>query len=434
MNFSYPVGSIDSVVEFLAHDIDEYKRADLMQHYDCVDLEDLAVAITDAELEHLGYPINTYDITEVSGIPTEGIVEAYHDDNTTDSDFELYNYNSNYSAATDMLEDVPYNIPVSIIDVCSHTDEDDDTCIFGVPDETAFFDLQDNIDSSLVSELELLSDDLQQYDGLTLFSAKPYDYEISEAVLNACSEDITINTELNPDLFDNETNRLLESVRDNLLSYANGFIEFLKDNDVGVDVHDIQLVGSNAGYLYDDTSDVDIHIIINDSLVQETAEALYSLADLYESEHPEFVGDDDEDRHYSIELGIEDATYSGVAMNKRRYSILNNNWVNQSDEIERYKPDDISDIEGYLDLAADFEKQIDAAIESDSLNEAILLKKTIRQNRSDDLAEKGSLSMGNAVFRELRNSGAYGRLRDYIAEKEQEQILQNNGVPDDEST
>ena len=173
------------------------------------------------------------------------------------------------------------------------------------------------------------------------------------------------------------------------------------------------MIGSNAGYLYTPESDIDIHILSAKQIEIEVAENLFDECDIYEAENPLQIGE------YNVELGIEDG-YDILVDNKeqRKYSLINDDWVNNSDEFENFKPEDIDKVEGYEEIVNEYTDKINNAVDNDEYNQALLLKQEIRQNRSDDLANIGSLSMGNVVFKELRNNGSYGKLRTYILNKD----------------
>ena len=68
-----------------------------------------------------------------------------------------------------------------------------------------------------------------------------------------------MNNSLNPKLWSPE-GTLKKEVRNKLIEIVDAFMEFL---DFPVDFIDVHLVGSNASYNYTDTSDLDVHVIVN---------------------------------------------------------------------------------------------------------------------------------------------------------------------------
>ena len=79
--------------------------------------------------------------------------------------------------------------------------------------------------------------------------------------------DFGTKKELNPELWENS--KLKEEIRETLLEIAGEFIDFLK---IYVKPTDIQLTGSLANFNYTRYSDVDLHILIDFSDIDENAE------------------------------------------------------------------------------------------------------------------------------------------------------------------
>lgn len=373
----YKYSDVDDIIDFLAHCVDEDIIEKLYQQYDCYSIEDLALALTDYELQSLGYCyINDEEIP------------------TTEFSCE-YDNNSEYDEDLDYLEDIPDDLKFIIVDK--------DNGIFAVDSESDYFKFKESVDPVLIDSCESLDnfvDDTDKY----LFKVEKHSFEVPEEVI--------INTELNSAIFDSE-HKMLPEIKEKLTDYINKFIQKMSDKDVNIDYSDICLVGSNAGYLYTPESDIDIHIISTNPLDINDAENLYNEADIFETENPLMIGDS------NVEIGIEDG-YDITMDNKdaRRYSIISNEWVNDSDKLEEYKPEDVSTVDGYEEIVDKYTEEINNAVDNDEYKIAVALKQEIRQNRSNDLANIGSLSMGNVVFKELRNNGSYKKLKDYIASKE----------------
>lgn len=370
---------ISDVVDFLQN-LDEYTLDDLFNHYDTHDIEELAIVITDTELQNLGFNTsikNKEDQTVTTKIKDYPIAQSKCNEDRFD-----------------FLTDIPCYFPCYIID--------EDNGIFATDDDFWFNEIKLCLDPNLVSACDKLDDIV---DDLVLFTVTPTSYP------EQIQEDVVINSELNPQLFDNETQLLKEDVLTTLQEYVNNFIQRLQEKGIEADYSDIQLIGSNAGYLYTPESDIDIHILWsypmdNDNFEQMRAEILD-----YVTENPLIFGEN------IVELNVEDG-FNMESTAKRRYSIINNSWVDNSNTEEVYTTDDLNKVAGYEDIVKDYTDKINNFVDKDMYPEAAKLKQEIRNNRSEDLKDKGSLSMGNVVFKELRNSGAFGKLRDYINNKE----------------
>ena len=372
---------VDDVINFLT-ELDTDILEQLMQKYDTYSIDDLAIVLTDDEIIALGYNNKS----------------SYNDDYNMYDNTKYYK-NTDYDENLDFLEDIE-DIPYYIIDK--------DNYIFAVDNsEVDFEKFKESLDYNLVQTCDKI-DDLDIGDNLILFKVTPIIYDEKEEI----SEEVVINDTLNPVLF-NEDHTLKEDIRQQLIDYASAFAESMSNEDIDITYSDICLVGSNAGYLYKPTSDIDIHFISAEPLNEDIFDELKVKFDLFEEENPLII-----DNH-NVELGIEDG-YNIVMDNKdpRRYSILDSIWVNDSDKNEVYTSNDINLVDGYEEVVQQYADEIDDIIAADEYADAVKLKHELRQNRSTDLANIGALSMGNVVFKELRDNGAYGKLRNYIKEKE----------------
>lgn len=372
---------IEDVQNFLAS-LDEDVLNDMLKKYCATDIYDLAVCITDAELMALGFD-KIVGYSEISD---------NCDYNPDDSFVCLGDFCEDY----DFFEDANYLIPILVVD--------SDSLIFGTQDMYCYESLKSSLDSNLVRSCDIIPNDCEDND-MVLFRIIPIEYP------EQIQEEVVINSELNPALFDNENQKLKPEVRDQILEYVNDFIDKMVDKSIYIDYNDVQLIGSNAGYLYTPESDIDIHFISNQPLDKDNFEQLRAEFVDYTTSDPLDVDG------YVVELNLEDGV-NMEASAKRRYSILNDDWIDNSNTEEVYTVEDLTKVDGYEDVVDDYSKRIDDVISNDSYAEAVALKQEIRSNRSEDLANIGSLSMGNVVFKELRNSGKFGELREFIKDKE----------------
>mgnify|MGYP002706005070 CR=1 FL=1 len=379
--------AFDDVVDFL-EGLNEDTLSDLMREYYAYDVEELATAITDADLKRLGIESKGYTNIEAPSFKKLEKEWQYFQDATD----KLYENGVEYKENLDYLEDVD-NVPYAVID--------EEQGVFSVPSEYDFLQFKEKLDRNLVDTCDICD---EQLDGSSVvFKVVPHNYEVSEEVV--------INTELNPAIFDSE-HKMLPETKEKLLNYVDTFIEKMKEKSIDVDYTDIQLVGSNAGYLYTPESDIDIHFIWSKPMDKDNFEQIKDEFALYTTENPMTIGNN------NVELNLED-DFNIIAAANRRYSLLDDVWVDDSDKNEVYTQDDMVSVEGYEDLVDDYVQRIDDVVDNDLYADAVDLKHEIRQNRSRDLTEIGALSLGNVVFKELRNNGAYGKLRTYLKSKEE---------------
>lgn len=391
--------SVEDVGSFLLS-LDEDVLSDLFQKYSAVNVDDLAIGITDAELVSLGFDKLKCDDVSSPFSDDGGCEDTHHSFDLED------NFIDDYSEEFDFLEDVNYSIPVIVVDPTDF--------IFCTDCDYSFESLKSQLDPNLVCSCDKLDFDglLDDYsidgcygDNLVFFKIVPVTYP------EQIQEEVVINSELNPALFDNETQLLKPEVFEQLNEYIDGFVTKMNEKSIDVSFNDIHLIGSNAGYLYTPESDIDIHFIWSYPMDKDNFEQMRAEFVDYMTTNPLII-----DGH-GVELNLEDGI-NMEATTKRRYSIVNNNWVDNSNTEEVYTVDDLAMVEGYENVVDEYAKRIDDVIKDDSYAEAIALKQEIRSNRSEDLANSGSLSIGNVVFKELRNSGKFGELREFIKDKE----------------
>jgi hypothetical protein len=207
---------------------------------------------------------------------------------------------------------------------------------------------------------------------------------------------ITYHPELNPKLWDN--NKLIPEVRLQLLKIARHFAEYL--NVEKLDLKDITISGSNASYGYNDSSDLDLHLVaVVDS--PEKVELYDAKKNVYNSRYSIKIKDidvelyvqDHEQRHYS----------AGI------YSVLNNSWLSEP------KPGaPRATAQEVKSKARNYASRINQALKSDDLTTAKETMANIRRLRQAGLEQGGEHSVENLAFKLLRARGKIDKLRKYI--------------------
>lgn len=197
--------------------------------------------------------------------------------------------------------------------------------------------------------------------------------------------------------------------------------EFLKYIEVPLNIVDIEVVGSNASYNYNDNSDIDLHIIVNNEVNYVDPEILRML---YNSKKNSFNDNYELDIDgIPVELYIEDVK-DGNATNGR-YSIKNNEWVMFPEPLT-YEIPDISE------TLAEYEAKCQQALTTDNPDEILDLVNDIYMMRKLGLAEDGEASVGNLVFKELRNEDMIPQLKDHYYELRSEQLTEQKECPKQE--
>lgn len=209
---------------------------------------------------------------------------------------------------------------------------------------------------------------------------------------------VKFNQTLNPKLWQRDET-LRPEVRDTLLEIAEDFQEFLGVN--GYDLKDITISGSNAAYTYTETSDIDLHLVV-DMNKSEKSEIYRELFDAkkyqYNDLHDYKIGPHD------IELYVQDAKQEHVSQGI--YSVIGGEWVSVPNK-RKPKIDDISVHSKFEDI----KHRIDSAIKFGDLDKMNQLAKKIGEMRKSGLSKTGEFGPENLAFKMLRKSGHLGKLK-----------------------
>lgn len=206
-----------------------------------------------------------------------------------------------------------------------------------------------------------------------------------------------LHNKLNPKIW-NEDNTMKEDVINKLSDIAQEFIKYV---DIPLNIVDVNVVGSNASYNYNEQSDLDLHIIVNNELTYTDPDILQQL---YNAKKNSFNNDYNlEINNIPVELYIEDVL-AGNATNGR-YSIYKQEWLQKPELINYDLPDISNDLDKYIDKSNKILMSNNAEEVKNYLNDLYMMRKI-------SLAEQGEVGIGNLVFKELRNLNILSELRD----------------------
>ena len=225
--------------------------------------------------------------------------------------------------------------------------------------------------------------------------------------MSKLNEALEVHNTLNPLLW-NEDKTLKEDVFGKLSNIAQEFLKFI---EIPLNIVDIEIVGSNASYNYNSQSDIDLHIIVNSEVnfIEPTI-----LRQLYNDRKGAFNKDYElEINGLPVELYIEDVK-DGNATNGR-YSILKNEWVKLPEPITYEIPDITTDLDEMLEKCF-------KVLKSNNAEEVRTLINDIYMMRKLGLAEDGEASIGNLVFKELRNMDIMTALKEHYYELRSEEL------------
>jgi hypothetical protein len=210
--------------------------------------------------------------------------------------------------------------------------------------------------------------------------------------------------QLNSKFWDDKT--LKPEVRKGLLKIGNYWADAIgipKDA-----IEDIHLVGGNASYLYNDQSDLDLHLIVDKSKISECEE----LLDDYLRARKKLWSYEQDVTIYGTEVEVyaEDVDDPKPAR-QGRYSLTKGKWITEP-SAEAPVMDDVV----IQSRVKDLEAEIDEVIESGVANPEQLkwIKERVFKLRRQSIQKGGEFAQGNLVFKKLRNDKYIDKLNDYL--------------------
>ena len=189
--------------------------------------------------------------------------------------------------------------------------------------------------------------------------------------------------------------------------------DFLIDLPFDLDVEDITLTGSLANYNWSKFSDVDLHILLDFTKVDDNQELVSqffrNLQTNWNNTHDIYMDD------YEVEIYFQDTNEPHLSTGV--YSVENDEWLTEP------KPEaasiDYANIEkkaqDLSDRIDDIERMMNDGEEDKVLDAIDRLKAKIRNMRKTGLEGAGQYSVENLAFKVLRRSEELGRLSDLKA-------------------
>jgi predicted nucleotidyltransferase len=221
-------------------------------------------------------------------------------------------------------------------------------------------------------------------------------------------EAIEKHDELNPALFNKDATLKVE-VKEKINEIVEEFLKDFIEVEVELTVQDIILTGSNASYNYTKDSDLDIHIIADTSKIEDTLNLHKVIYNAYKSAF---------NKKFEIELNkvpveIYVETQDTPLVSNGIYSVMNDEWVKEPTK------DDIPEVDQEaIDKAfKPWEKRYKALVdkitdETEDESEIDKFIDKLYELRQKGLAEEGEYSIGNLVFKEVRNNGYLDNLKE----------------------
>lgn len=219
--------------------------------------------------------------------------------------------------------------------------------------------------------------------------------------------------ELNPSFWTGDS--FDPKIREKLIKLAENFYKSL---NLSVPISDIQLTGSLANYNWTDKSDLDVHILVDFSKIDDNIDlvkkALDGMRFIWNLRHKVIL------RGHDVEIYIQDIEFPHTASGL--FSLMNNKWI----RVPKYNPPDID----YNDVDKKFDGIVSEILEMENLmnsanfssvseeeiyEHGVKLKSKIMKMRTEGLARAGEFSVENLVFKKLRNEGYIQKIIELIS-------------------
>lgn len=222
------------------------------------------------------------------------------------------------------------------------------------------------------------------------------------------SDAVEFHTRLNPKLWTD--NKLDSTVKDQLLLIAQDFVSSLGISDL--DVVDVTVSGSNAAYSYTPHSDLDLHVLVdmsnlnNDEIYRELFTAKKTL---YNDSHDITV------RGIPVELYVQDVNEPVKSLGE--YSVIHDKWI-RIPKKQRANFDEVATKAKFDNLA----ELVELALTSKDIERVEKTISTIKRYRKAGLAKGGEFSPENLSFKAIRKQGGIQDLYDLRAKLQSERL------------
>ena len=210
------------------------------------------------------------------------------------------------------------------------------------------------------------------------------------------SDAISFHDELNPNLWDGQA--LQPEVKEQLLIIAKDFLEELGVNDL--DVKDITVSGSNAAYSYTPHSDLDLHILVDLSKLDNNEiyrELFNAKKTIYNDTHNITI------HGVPVELYVQDAREPVVSLGE--YSILKDKWLRIPTK-RRANLDQTATKQKYTKLS----DIINRTLKSKNILQVNKIIQKIKQYRQAGLDKGGEFGPENLAYKILRKQELISKL------------------------
>lgn len=259
-----------------------------------------------------------------------------------------------------------------------------------------------NVDSILIDDREDNVNDFINAGGKAILHKNAIDTinQLKE-MLGVKEKHRIYNSILNPEIWATE-DAIKPEVLNKLLTIAN---TFYKDTDLNVPLENVYFLGSTAGYNWSPTSDIDLHLLVDFSKIDDNEELVKNyvggLKSKWNDSHDIRIG------NHPVEVYIQDV--NEINRSQAVYSLTKNTWVKKP-KIEDIQIDKATILKKYKEYVT----FINTAVKEQDLDKLKRLIKRLYEMREAGLSKSGEYSTENLVFKLLRSTGYVNQLKDAI--------------------
>jgi hypothetical protein len=196
--------------------------------------------------------------------------------------------------------------------------------------------------------------------------------------------------------------KLKPQIRHHLLEIAKHFVKFIDVKPLNL--KDITISGSNAGYTYSRNSDIDLHLVVD--IPKDRKQLMKQLFDAKKNQYN--FQHDIQIRNIDVEVYVQDAEQ--VHHSAGVYSVLDDKWL-----VVPEPKEDTVDRATVKSKYKQYTGKIRTALRSTNLEAVQKVSDDIKKLRQQGLDREGELGVENVTFKILRAKGYLDRLRNHIS-------------------
>lgn len=198
-----------------------------------------------------------------------------------------------------------------------------------------------------------------------------------------------------------ESDQPVKGIKEYLLKHAYDFVKY--SGIPKEKIKDIVMTGGNANFNYTKYSDIDVHILCD--ITEKTEDSLYSKKLAWTKHHSEisFAG-------YPVEYFIQ-AYKEPFPKGQGVYSLLNNKWLLVPKHLDKIAIMDDPNVKVKIEHQIAIIKDL---LKTGTKTQVDAYKQKLWRMRSEGLEKAGEFSVGNCIYKDLRNRGLVDKLNEYL--------------------